>query len=95
MLKSDAGIGNLVAEDPLAVLDDVEKERIKFNTELIKLLTLLFITTGGGGLAIAVEGIEPGTKLTLVVAGMFFSLTCGVLAIFVFWSTKKKLKRKQ
>lgn len=32
------------------LMDDLNKERIRFNIETVKLLTLLFITTGGGAI---------------------------------------------
>jgi hypothetical protein len=73
-------------------LDDLNKERIKFNTEIIKLLTLLFITTGGGGLALIVDGLDTPTKQLFGIAGTTFAFGSGALAIAVYRNTLKKLR---
>ena len=49
-----------------SLLNDLDKERLKFNIEIIKLLTLLFITTGGGAMAIIAEGIDAARESILV-----------------------------
>ena len=74
-------------------MNDLDKERIKFNTETIKLLTLLFITTGGGGLALVVQGLTSPARLILAVTGTFFAVGSGVIAMLIFKSTVKKLQR--
>lgn len=75
-----------------SLLDELNKERIKFNIEIIKLLTLLFLTTGGAGLALVIE--EPGntSKRILGLAGVCFAVTCGILALFTYKNTLRKLK---
>jgi hypothetical protein len=73
-------------------LDDLNKERIKFNTEIIKLLTVLFITTGGAALALVLEGLEAIFERILGIAGMVFSVTSGFLAIVLYKNTLRKLK---
>jgi hypothetical protein len=74
-------------------LDDLSRERIKFNIEIIKLLTLLFITTGGGGIALTVKDVHSRQELFLGVGGIFFAATSALLAIFLYKSTVRKLKR--
>jgi drug/metabolite transporter (DMT)-like permease len=73
-------------------VDDLNKERIKFNVEIIKLLTLLFITTGGGGIALIVKGGRSVTELILGVAGMFFAAVVAAMGIFLYKNTLRKLK---
>ena len=75
-----------------SLLDDLNKERIKFNIEIIKLLTLLFITTGGGGLALLVEGSTSPSRWILGMTGALFAAGSGALAIFVYRNTVKKLQ---
>jgi hypothetical protein len=72
-------------------LDDLSKERIRFNIEIIKLLTLL-ITTGGGGLALMVKSAHSLPELILGVCGMFVAAACGILAIFLYKNTLRKLR---
>jgi len=73
-------------------LDELSKERIKFNTEIIKLLTLLFITTGGAGLALVAEPPDTITKWALGLGGVFFAAGCGILALLTYKNTLRKLK---
>jgi hypothetical protein len=75
-------------------LNDLNKERIKFNTEIIKLLTLLFITSGGGGLALIAEGLGSITELIFGIAGIFFAIASGILAVFAYKNTLKKLRNE-
>ena len=72
-------------------MDDLNKERIKFNTEIIKLLTLLFITTGGGGLALIAQGADTLTEWILGIGGVFFATGSGILALFCYKNTLRKL----
>jgi len=74
-------------------LDDLDKERIKFDTEIIKLLTLLFITTGGGGVALIVEGLTSPTRLVFGITGALFAAGSGTMAIFTYRSTVKKFEK--
>jgi hypothetical protein len=73
-------------------LDDLNKERVRFNIEIIKLLTLLLITTGGGALALLVEGVDSLLKNSFAAAGMTVAIISGSMAIYVYKSTLKKLK---
>jgi hypothetical protein len=65
-------------------LDDKVKEQIKFNTEIIKLLVLLFITSGGGTLTLIAEGVDVAREGVLGFAGMLFSITSGILGFVVY-----------
>ena len=58
---------------------------------MIKLLTLLFITTGGGGLALIAEGHDTRIEWILGALGTCFALGSAILAIAVYKNTLKKL----
>ena len=73
-------------------MKDRDKEQIRFYTEIIKLLTLLFIATGGGAVSLVVSGLENATYSVMALTGMMFSIGCGILAIFVYRQTEKLLK---
>lgn len=60
-------------------LDELNKERIKLNTEIVKLLTLLSITTGGGALALIVEGLDSAFEVILACVGTTFAGTIAVM----------------
>ncbi|WP_073140964.1 hypothetical protein [Chryseolinea serpens] len=73
-------------------MDEKVKERIKFNTEITKLLVLLFITTGGGALSLIADGIDAVTEAILAFGGMAFGITAGILGLKVYSNTEKLLK---
>ncbi len=75
-------------------MDDLRKERIKFNVEIIKLLTVLVIATGGGALALLTDRGTVGLTLrwTLIYSGMLVAAVSAVLAIAVYRNTLKKLR---
>jgi hypothetical protein len=73
-------------------LDEKVKERIKFNTEITKLLVLLFITTGSGALSLIADGIDAAREAILTFGGMVFSITAGVCGLVFYSQTKKLLK---
>ncbi|MBX2966776.1 MAG: hypothetical protein KF845_11555 [Cyclobacteriaceae bacterium] len=77
-------------------MEDQRKERIKLNTEIIKVLVLLFIATGGGAISLILTRDVPialeRAYTVLSFAGMLFAITAGILAIFVYVQTEKLLK---
>lgn len=73
-------------------MNDLDKERVKFNIEIIKLLTLLFITTGGGSLALIADGLQGMSKWIFIFWGVFFAIVCGVMGILIDKNTIKKLR---
>ena len=73
-------------------MDDLNKERIRFNIEIIKLLTLLVITTGGVALALVLEGLDGMFETILGTMGLVSSVTSGFLAIAVYKNTIRKLR---
>lgn len=72
-------------------MSESDKERVKFNTEIIKLLVLMFLATGGGTVSLILN-FKSATHGVLAAFGMLISLICGILAIFVFRQTEKLLK---
>jgi hypothetical protein len=75
-----------------SLLDDLSKERIKFNVKIIKLLTLVFITTAGGTLALVLNGLDSLLEMAFGLGEMVFAFTSGTLGIIFYKSTLKKLK---
>ena len=75
-------------------MDDLRKERIKFNVEIIKLLTVLVIATGGGALALLTDRGTVGLTLrwTLIYSGMLVAAVSADLAIAVYRNILKKLR---
>lgn len=84
-------------------MDEVEvqvehvKEKTKLYTELIKILTALFIAVGAGVITILKDGIENNTvKIILVSTGIvltFVLLIAIVVLFFVAFDIVKKLER--
>ena len=74
-------------------MDEKVKERIKFNTEIIKLLVLLFITTGGGALTLIADGIGAAREAVLAFTGMVFAITAGIFGLVIYSNTQKLLTK--
>lgn len=75
-------------------MDDLSKEWIKFNVEIIKLLPVLVIATGGGALALITErgALDVVLRWVLIYSGVLVAAVSAVLAIAVYRNTLKKLK---
>ncbi len=59
---------------------DRTKEQIKFNTEIIKLIVLLMVATGGGALSLIIGGFSHGARDAILAAGgMIIAITCLVI----------------
>jgi len=74
------------------MLTDQNKEQIRFNTETLKLLVLLFVATSGGSLALIADGIKAAREVVLSVLGMIFSIGIGILAATIYKNTQNLLK---
>lgn len=46
------------------------KEQIKFNTEILKLVVVLMIATGGGALSLILEGFDKARDVILAAGGI-------------------------
>lgn len=60
-------------------LSDQTKEQIKFNTEIIKLIFVLFLTTGGGVITLVINEIDTGAEIFFTAGGM-------IIAVIVLYS---------
>ncbi len=59
---------------------DQTKEQIKFNTEILKLIVLLMVATGGGALSLIIDGFSHGARdVILAAAGMIIAVTCLII----------------
>jgi hypothetical protein len=71
---------------------DEKKERIRFNTEMIKLLMLLFLASGGGVISLLLQGVSIGREGIILAGGMMFSLTSGISTWIVYRNTSKLIR---
>ena len=55
------------------------KEQIKFNTEILKLVVVLMIATGGGALSLILEGFDKARDVILAAGGMIIAITCLII----------------
>ena len=60
-------------------------ERLKFETEVLKLLVLLWIALGGGSLSLVAGGLT-GMKLLLAGLGLF------IMVVVIFMSIRQYMK---
>jgi hypothetical protein len=74
------------------VVTDQTKERIKFNTEIIKLLVLLFIGSGGGVISLLLQGITSARHGVFIAGGMIFAIITGIFALVRYRNTEKLIK---
>ena len=59
--------------------EDQIKERIRYNTELIKLFVVFLIATGGGVLTLIIGEIDSGREVVLTAGGMIIAIICIVM----------------
>lgn len=57
-------------------MSDKQKEQIRFNIEIMKLLAVLLLGAGGGSIALVIEGIHTGKDAFFIAAGMILSVVC-------------------
>jgi hypothetical protein len=57
-------------------MDDKDKERIKFHTEILRLCVVILLTCGGGSIKMVLDGDIIGGKGFLVAMGVLISVTC-------------------
>jgi hypothetical protein len=71
---------------------DETKERIKFNTEIIKLLFLLFMASGGGVISLLLQGVTMGKQVVIIAGGMIVAIATGIFAFVRFRNAEKLIK---
>ncbi len=70
-------------------LSDQDKEQIKFNTELIKILALSFLTTAGGTITLY---LQRGPDV-YTVTGTIFVILIGIAGYTLFIYTQKMINK--
>lgn len=70
-------------------LSDQDKEQIKFNTELIKILALTFLTTAGGTVTLY---LKQGPDL-YTITGTIFVVLIGIIGFSLFTYTQNIINK--
>lgn len=55
-------------------MSEKAKEQIKFNTEILKFLVVMFLATGGGSLSLILHGFTHAREVILASGGMIFAI---------------------
>jgi len=71
-------------------LSDQQKEQIRFNTEMIKLLVVLLFGTVGGVISFLLEGINTGKEAVFTVFGMIVAIAC-IIILYRRYSVTQKI----
>jgi hypothetical protein len=71
---------------------DETKERIKFNTEIIKILMIVFVASGGGVISLILSDLPNGKDVIITAAGMIMAITSGILVLSLYRETLKLFK---
>jgi hypothetical protein len=74
------------------VVTDQTKERIRFNTEIIKLLVVLFIGSSGGAISLRLQGVTMGRQAVIVAGGMIIAMATGIFAFVRYRNTEKLIR---
>jgi hypothetical protein len=74
------------------MLDDITKEKIRFKTEMIKLLAGLFIATGGGVIALLVGEVNTGPEIIFVGMGIIIDMLSVIIIYNQISSTIKIIR---
>ena len=67
---------------------DRVKEQIKFNTEIIKLIVVLMIATGGGAFSLILTGLTHARDVILAAGGMIMAVICWVITFIRYKITQ-------
>ena len=70
---------------------DENKERIKFNVEIIKIAVLFFMASAGGAISIILQGVPMARHVVISVAGMIVAVATGIFAWKTYRETDKLL----
>jgi hypothetical protein len=75
-------------------LEEVErtKERIKFYTEVLKIISAIFLVTAGGVATLIIKGWSTAREVLLTAAGILFILILGILWIEVYRYIKNLIR---
>lgn len=72
--------------------EEQTKEKVRFNTEIIKVLSLFFIATGGGVTSLIINGLNSGREVVISAFGMVFVIIIGILGFLVYSNTRKLIE---
>lgn len=72
---------------------DRVKEQIKFNTEIIRLIVVVMIATGGGTLSLLIIGPTHARDALLIAAGMMIVFVCWVITYRCYRVTQKLIDK--
>lgn len=70
-------------------MDDRIKEQIRFNTELLKLISVLFIAVGSGFIGLVLKESKTAKDVLFMVVGMFINLGCIISILRMHKATRK------
>jgi hypothetical protein len=73
-------------------LDEKIKETVKLNTEVMKIIAILFAGTVGGVSSLIVKGWSSAREVMVVAIGIIVFVGLGISFIYIFRSTKSLLK---
>jgi hypothetical protein len=74
---------------PFSNLDDQIKEPIRFNTEIIKIFSCLFVATGGGVASLLIKGLSNGREAVIAAFGIIFVIVIAIFGLLTYLNTKK------
>jgi hypothetical protein len=74
------------------LVTDETKERIKFNTEILKVLMVVFVASGGGVISLILSDLPNGKDVVITAAGMIMAITSGILVWNLYRETLKLFK---
>jgi hypothetical protein len=74
-------------------LTDQVKEQIRFNTEVIRLIAIFLLATGGGVVALIIGGVDSGRKIFFVTGGLLTIFAC-IIGFYRTYTETQKLLRQ-
>jgi hypothetical protein len=73
-------------------VDEKVKETVKLNTELMKIIAILFAGTAGGVSSLIIRGWNSAREVMVVAVGIISFIVLGIAFVNVFRNTKNLLK---
>jgi hypothetical protein len=82
----------LVLLQTLANLTDQQKEQIRFNTEVLKLLAILLLGAGSGVISLIIDGVDTGREVIFTAGGMIVDVICIRIMYARYHAIQKMMK---
>jgi len=73
-------------------LTDQIKEKIRFNTEILRLFCVFLLAVGGGVIALIIGEVDSGRKVVFIASGMIVTFVC-IVGIYAMYTRTRKLLR--